>query len=391
MPHHRPLIHRATIATAAALATACAMALLAAPASAATTIALSGSVLTITGDAAGNSLVVGRTPAGTITLNGSVVLGGSASVANVSVVHADGGDGNDVLKLDESNGTMPRGEFVGGEGRDSLVGGSQADSLIGGAGIDRMTGGRGDDDVSMGEDSDEFTWNPGDGNDHVDGDGGKDTLVFNGADPIASDGFAPAEELSFDRVGSRTTIRRDYLRTAPVVTDEVNVVSVTGFELVKANLASGTNRVFFQDGFSGSDVGLLRVDLGPPNNDPNRNSRQFNTANFFDGTDGADRIRIGGSPAAGATITGLGPTVIVTRAQELSVFGEGGDDIIDAGLMAAGTIGSRLMVSGGAGNDTLIGHPGDDLLSGGDGDDRLEGRGGNDILNGDAGNNVVIP
>jgi Ca2+-binding RTX toxin-like protein len=185
--------------------------------------------------------------------------------------------------------------------------------------------------------------------------------------------------------------RRRWLLTAPVITDEANVLSVTGFERVIANLAGGTNKVFFDEGFSGSDVGLLRVDVGPPNNDPNRDSGQFNTATFFDTTEGADRIRIIGTPAAGATVTGLGPAVVITRAQELSVFGKGGDDVINAGLMAAGTVSSRLIMSGGAGNDTLIGHPGDDGISGGDGDDRIEGRGGNDSLNGDAGNNVIIP
>ncbi|MEA2244935.1 MAG: hypothetical protein QOD24_4491 [Solirubrobacteraceae bacterium] len=185
--------------------------------------------------------------------------------------------------------------------------------------------------------------------------------------------------------------RRRWLLTAPVITDEANVLSVTGFERVIANLAGGTNKVLFDEGFSGSDVGLLRVDVGPPNNDPNRDSGQFNTATFFDTTEGADRIRIIGTPAAGATVTGLGPAVVITRAQELSVFGKGGDDVINAGLMAAGKVSSRLIMSGGAGNDTLIGHPGDDGISGGDGDDRIEGRGGNDSLNGDAGNNVIIP
>jgi Ca2+-binding RTX toxin-like protein len=396
MNYKKPLFRRATLAAGAVIATACASVLFAAPANAATTITLTGGVLAIDGDAADNGFIVGRTPAGTITLNGSKVLGGAATVTNVEVVRMDGAGGNDTLRFDESNGAMPTGKFIGGEGRDKLVGGSQADSLSGDEGIDRIDGGPGDDIVSMGDDSDEFTWNPGDGNDRVDGDAGKDTLLFNGSDPIASDGFATVEELSFDSVESRTEIRRDFFRTAPVITDETNVVSVTGFELVKANLGRGTNKVFFQDGFSGSDVSVLRVDVGPPNNDPNRDRGQFNTAtfftaSFFNGTLGADRIRIGGSPAAGATVTGLGPTVVITRPQELSVFDGGGDDVIDAGLMAAGTVSSRLIVHGGAGNDTLVGHPGNDLLSGGDGDDRLEGRGGDDILDGGPGHNVVIP
>ena len=69
-----------------------------------------------------------------------------------------------------------------------------------------MTGGPGDDTVSLGDDSDQFTWNPGDGNDHVDGDAGTDTLIFNGSDRAPS--TVRNRIVSFDSDGSRTTIRR---------------------------------------------------------------------------------------------------------------------------------------------------------------------------------------
>jgi len=393
MIFQKPSLRRVILAAGAVVATACASVLLAAPANAATTITLNGGVLVINGDAADNGLIVGRTPAGTITLNGSEVLGGAATVNNVQVVRMDGAGGNDTLRFDESNGAMPTGKLIGGDGRDKLVGGSQADSLSGDGGIDRIDGGPGDDSVSMGDDSDEFTWNPGDGNDRVDGDAGKDTLLFNGSDRTQSDGARfETENLVFNSDGSRTTIRRNLDRQVPLPS-EIDVMSFSGFELVKSNLAGGPNSVFFSRGFPGSDIGVVRVDLGPAT-DPRQNRGDVNDAGFL-GTAGADRIRIGGSPAAGATVTGLGPTVIVTRAERLSVqgdvfFGEGGDDVIDAGLMAAGTVGV-LAERGDAGNDTLIGHPGNDELSGGPGDDRLEGRGGDDILDGGPGNNVIIP
>ena len=47
-------------------------------------------------------------------------------------------------------------------------------------------------------------------------------------------------------------------------------------------------------------------------------------------------------------------------------------------------------LSGGEGNDRLEGGSGDDGLSGGEGDDRLEGGSGNDSLAGDAGNDTLI-
>src|SRR5450755_2922996 len=105
--------------------------LFAAPASAAPTITFTGGVLTINGDAGNNGLAVGQTPAHIVTLNGSPVLGGTVPVVNVHVVRMNGGAGDDILKLDETNGPMPRGEFDGGEGNDTLIGGSQADTLIG--------------------------------------------------------------------------------------------------------------------------------------------------------------------------------------------------------------------------------------------------------------------
>jgi Ca2+-binding RTX toxin-like protein len=367
------------------------------------TVTLNGSLLTITGDSAANSLTVGHTAAGAITLNGTEVLGGTATTANVSDIVMDGGAGNDTLRLDETNGAMPRIKFLGGEGNDQLFGGSGADSLLGGpgadtlvgnggddnlvgdAGNDKVIGGPGDDTVSLGDDSDQFTWNPGDGNDHVDGNAGTDTLIFNGSDRAASDPFE-TEDLSFASDGSRTMIKRSVTRQLPLPS-ETDLMSLSGFELVKSELAGGPNSVTFDASMPRSDIGVIRVDLGPPI-DPTQN-RGHDSAAGFTGTEGADGIRIGGSAAAGATVTGLGPTVVLTRAQTLTVVGRGGDDVIDASGLAAGTV-TQLIENGNEGNDILIGSPGHDQLFGGPGTDRFEERGGNDLTDAVPGE-VVIP
>src|SRR4051794_1874766 len=184
-------LRTAISAAAAGIAAACAAAAFAAPANAATTIAFAGGVLTINGDAANNVLVVGQTTDHIVTLNGSKVLvrGVTVPVVDVHVVRMAGGSGDDTLSFDETNGPMPAGKFVGDDGNDKLVGGSNDDNLIGNNGIDRSTGGGGDDTVSLGNDSDQFTWSPRDGNDHVDGDAGTDTLIFNGSDRALSGGF----------------------------------------------------------------------------------------------------------------------------------------------------------------------------------------------------------
>jgi Ca2+-binding RTX toxin-like protein len=396
MNYHKPPLRRAILAAGAVIATAGPAVLFAAPANAAPTptITFTGGVLTINGDAGNNGLAVGQTPAHIVTLNGTPVLGGTVPVTSVQVVRMNGGAGDDTLKLDETNGPMPRGILDGGPGNNTLIGGSQADTLIGGNGIDRAIGGPGDDTVSLGGGSDQFTWNPGDGSDHVDGGAGTDTLIFNGSDRTPSGRFE-TESLRFDSDGSRTTITRHVTRQLPLPS-ETNTMSVSGFELVKAPMAGGPNSVNFQQGMFHSDVSVVRVDLGPPI-DPSQNRGLDNSAGFL-GTEGADRIRISdqerGSPAAGATVTGLGPTAIVTGAQTLSVAPGAGDDVVDASGLGAGTVGV-LQETGtelaSDGNDTLIGHPGNDQLFGGAGNDRLEGRGGIDTLDGGTGQDVTIP
>lgn len=263
-------------------------ALTAAPAHATSTgvtVTLAHAELVVTGDASANSLVVGRTVAGLITLNGVPVLGGTATTDTVSDIVMDGGAGNDTLQVDETRGRIPRIQFIGGSGNDQLIGGAGADSLLGGPGADTLVGNGGDDDlvggagndkviggpgndtVSLGEGSDQFTWNPGDGSDKVDGDAGSDTLVFNGSDRAPAGGVHfETENMSFDSDGVRTTIRRALVRQSPRPSD-IDVVSVRGVELVKNPLFRGVHTVAFGRGMSGSDVGVIRVDLGPPGRD----------------------------------------------------------------------------------------------------------------------------
>ncbi len=402
MTRQKPRLRRAIPAAGAVIVSACAGVLFAAPATAAPAITFTDGVLTITGDAANNGLVVGSTEAHTVTLNGKevVVRGETVPVADVQRVRMDGGDGDDTLSVDETNDLMPPGAFDGGEGRDKLVGGSNDDTLIGGGGIgiDRAIGGPGDDTVTLGDGSDQFTWNPRDGNDTADADAGKDTLIFNGSDRDPSDGGQgfETEDLIFGSDGSRTTIDRFLTRQSPLPSEH-DAVSFSGFELVKSPLAGGPNSVFFADDFSGSDIAVVRVDLGPPGEAPTnpRTERDTRSRAQFRGTAGADRIRIGGRPATGATVSGIGPAVLLTGAQLLTVTPEAGDDHIDAGGMVAGTVelfGVDATEFPDDGNDHLRGHPGKDDLFGGAGDDLLEGRGGDDdILNGGTGENVVIP
>jgi hypothetical protein len=137
------------------------------PAHAASSVTFADGVLSIQGDAASNSLNVGSTAVGVITLNGVAVLDGQATVDNVQILGMDGGEGNDTLRIDASIPAKVAGKLVGGPGNDTLIGGS------------------GDDIVDLGPDADadQFTWKAGEGNDvMVDGGGQTDTLRVIGSD-----------------------------------------------------------------------------------------------------------------------------------------------------------------------------------------------------------------
>ena len=89
----------------------------------------------------------------------------------------------------------------GGPGADMLFGGGGDDVLIGGPGFDDVQGRKGNDVVDLGSDNDRFIWNPGDGNDVVDGQGGHNVLFFFGTND--------AETLDLSAQGRRLRLSRD--------------------------------------------------------------------------------------------------------------------------------------------------------------------------------------
>src|SRR5262249_22685605 len=95
-------------------------------------------VLSVFGDAQNNTIVLSRDTAGHLLVNGGAVAiqGGSATVANTALIQVFGGDGNDTISLDETNGALPAANLFGGNGNDTLTGGSGNDQLFGEAGND---------------------------------------------------------------------------------------------------------------------------------------------------------------------------------------------------------------------------------------------------------------
>ena len=186
-------------------------------------------MLSITGDAIDNSITVSRDAAGNLRINNGTIMisGGNPTIANTTVIKIFGGEGNDTLALDETNGPLPAANLFGEGGNDTLIGGSGADMLDGGPGNDMLfgkggadilhggdgddtlVGGTGDDQVFGDADNDRLIWNPGDGNDINEGGTGNDTVEVNG-DNVAE---------VFTTTANGTRVRFDRISPAPFFLD----------------------------------------------------------------------------------------------------------------------------------------------------------------------------
>jgi Ca2+-binding RTX toxin-like protein len=185
--------------------------------------------LSVFGDSLNNTIVTSRDAAGRILINGGTVPidGGTATVANTSLIQVFGGAGNDTISLDETNGALPSAQLFGGDGNDTLIGGSGNDQLFGGAGNDTLIGkggndllfggdgndtligGGGNDQVFGGAGNDLMIWNPGDGSDLFEGGDGIDTAEVNGGNA--------SENFTITANGSR--VRLDRIDPAPFFLD----------------------------------------------------------------------------------------------------------------------------------------------------------------------------
>lgn len=338
-------------------------------------------VLTVTGDDKDNTLIVSRTPAGTIVVNGGAVpiTGGVPTVTNTSLIQMFGFAGNDVLTVDDSNGPMPSANLFGGEGDDILTGSAADDmldggpgndtlngrggndKLFGGPGNDILIGGPGTDEIHGGDGDDIIIWNPGDGSDIVEGDAGNNTLLFNGANIN--------EIVDLSANGPRLRFFR-------------NVANITmdcdGIQQVVFNALGGADQVTVND-LTGTKVTNVVVDLSTPAGS-GIGDHAADTI-IVNGTTNNDNVMVAGS-TNGVSVFGLAATVTVLGSEptldSLVINGLAGNDTIDASALPANLI--KLTLNGGDGDDTLIGSQGDDLLIGGRGNDVMFGRAGDDTF-----------
>lgn len=403
--------------TLAPLALALSLAAASLPASAALTASFSAGELTVGADA-GESIVFGcepvggsADPTGQVLVNGATLgalIPGGVQCGQVSriVVNADAGDslidlslgGVSVAAYPNISSTL----INAGAGDDVVRGSYVADVIVGGPGTDRLAGGSGDDT---------FVWNPGDGTDTVEGQAGNDQQIVeggSGADPFVvtpGDGSA---------LGEVTFSRNPGFQIFLFGTEQLTVSGNDGDDTLDAsslpvglialelNGGAGNDTIIGSAGDDTIDAGAGNdsVDAGPGTDSiALGDGDDSNVWNPGDGTDsvqgggGSDRqiVQGGGNadpffiePGNGSTTGEVrffrnpGFEIFLSATEQLAVFGNGGDDTLDASALPAGLI--ALELDGGDGNDTIIGSAGADQIDAGPGNDTVDGNPGNDSI-----------
>jgi Ca2+-binding RTX toxin-like protein len=285
------------------------------------------------------------------------------NLSGVEQLNVTGTGGDDAINAQQLQVNSFQLTLDGGAGNDALTGGSGNDVLLGGAGNDVVDGGRGADQAFLGTGNDTFVWNPGDGSDVVEGQGGFDTLQFNGSNA--------GENINIAANGSHAVLSRDVAN----ITMDLN-----GMEQINFAAFAGADNINVAD-LTGTDVKQVHVDLAAIPGTSTGDGQADNVT--VNGTAGNDTVKVAGSGTE-TVVSGLAAETHVVGADSgldtVHVAGGGGNDVIDASAVTPG--GAQLLLDGGTGNDKIIGSSGNDtiLWNPGDGSDVVEGHGGFDTL-----------
>jgi len=283
------------------------------------------------------------------------------------VLNANAGDDN--FSATGNLAALIRITVDGGTGNDTLLGSNGADFLLGGDGDDFIDGNQGADTAFLGAGNDVFQWDPGDGNDIVEGQAGNDRMLFNGS---------AANEI-FDASANGGRVR--FTRNVGNIVMDINDV-----ERIDLNALGGTDTLTVND-LSGTDLNDVNVNLSGTIGG-NTGDGQADTV-IANGTNGVDSIDITGAGTS-YSVLGLSARIDVTNSEgandRLVVNALGGDDNVTATTLPSGVVG--LTIDGGNGDDTILGSQGADMFLGGAGNDFVFGDNGNDTALLGAGDDV---
>ncbi len=157
------------------------------------------------------------------------------------------GNGRDHVRIDDSNGSFTDSiptTIAGGNGDDTLEGGQGVETFRGGNGDDFVDGGKGNDRADLGRGDDTFRWDPGEGSDSIEGESGRDTMVFNGASNVP-------ETVTMSANGGRLI----FFRQPGNVT-----MNTDGVEIVDFNALGNTDDITVND-LTETDVTQVNIDL----------------------------------------------------------------------------------------------------------------------------------
>jgi Ca2+-binding RTX toxin-like protein len=274
--------------------------------------------------------------------------------------------GDDAFSATGNLAALIRITVDGGTGNDTILGSNGIDLLLGGSDNDFIDGQQGNDVAFLGSGDDTFQWDPGDGSDVVEGQDGLDAIVFNTS--------AASENIDLSANGGRALLFRD---VGNIVMDMDNV------ETLKLNVFGGADDIVVND-LGATDITDVEIDLrvaGVGDAQPDSV-----TAN---GGAGGETVEVF---ASGGVVQILGFAAFtriegVEAIDSLIVRGVGGNDVISASALPAGTV--LLTLDGGNDNDTLVGTGGVDTLLGGSGDDLVLGGGGGDTIQGNAADDTL--
>lgn len=354
------------------------------------------------------------------------------AAAAMNVIHADGGDGADVLRGGSADDLL-QGEagqdfLYGGAGGDQLSGGDGDDQLTGGAGANLLSGGAGSDTARFEDATQGVIIDLNDGTVTNNGYGAVDTLdsienliggVFNdvligegsnnrleggaGADYLIGLG---GDDILIGGAGAANTLQGG-------LGDDLYYVSAN--DTLIENAGEGVDTVNTSLAVYQLKANFEHLILSGPGGQTGLGNSAANNITGGAGGDtligyGGDDVLSGGTGAANTLIGGLGDDYYISRAAGDSLIeqaGEGHDTVDTTALTyvlrdnfedliftpATGDTthfngtGNALgnMIRGHAGNDVFAGLAGDDHLIGLQGDDILRGGAGNDLIDGGGG------
>ncbi|KAF4513784.1 UNVERIFIED_CONTAM: hypothetical protein B566_EDAN011705 [Ephemera danica] len=321
-----------------------------------------------------------------------------------------GSTGSDYIAAKEGND-----DVRGAEGNDVLLGGAGNDLVDGGAGTDRLQGDDGDDQLTGGEGSDLQIG--GHGDDMLIGGNGNDVYRFSRGDghDIVGDfglGLKDVDTIEFGSGISLSDITREVVDGSLIlrVAGGDDSITIVGFDrpsmvIERIRFSDGTiidpvswierNREIALDAGDGireiagdSRYDSLEIGAGI---DPDTVTvtREGTDLVLRNGTDGVRFADWFSDSVSQQILQARFADGTVWSAEELSrqasnLTGSADDDTLEADG------GFPALISGGAGNDTLVGSHGDDVLQGGDGHDVLIGGMGHDLLEGGAGDDLYV-